>query len=277
MNKNRKFDLLNAADIGRPIISIDHKKSLLDAKNLTLRYNISRVVVTKNKKVIGIITEKDISNFIYTSVVNRRRLSKILIKEISLKKLITVVKNTSLNECAKTMLKNNISSLLLTNAQNTITDIITKTDLTKVFRNYYTNRFKVRELMSSKVHSVHPEESIFAVTLLMDKYNIKKVIVVKDKKPIGLVTAKDFLPLGMLIRKKTLEKIKDSNTTHITPILLVQNIMSINPITVNSNSDSSESTKLMLKNRISGLPVVDNNENLVGIITKTDIVKALLK
>ena len=274
---DKKFDLLDAGDIGTSIISIDHQKSILDAKNLTLRHNISRVVVTKNKKVIGIITEKDISNFIYTSVVNRKPISKILIKEITLKKLITVGKNISLKECAKTMLNNNISSLLLTDTQNTITDIITKTDLIKVFKNHYYNRFKVRELMSNKVHSVHPEESVFAVTLLMDKYNIKKVIVVKDKKPIGLVTAKDFLPLGMLIRKKTMERIKDPTTAHITPILLVQNIMSINPITVTSNSDSSEAAKLMLRNRISGLPVVDNKENLVGIITKTDIVKAFLK
>ncbi|MDQ3968983.1 MAG: CBS domain-containing protein [Thermoproteota archaeon] len=31
----------------------------------------------------------------------------------------------------------------------------------------------------------------------------------------------------------------------------------------------------MLRNRISGLPVVDSSKNLKGIVTKTDIVKAL--
>ena len=226
MKKDENLDLLNVGSISKPIISIDQNKNLLDARNLTNRYNISRIVITKNKKAIGIITEKDISKFIYDSVISRKRLGQIRINELSLKQLVTVNKNTSLKECAKIMLDNNISSLLITNNQKKPTEIITKTDLIKVFSNHYANSFTISNLMSSQVQSVHPEESISAVTMLMTKYCIKKVVVVKDSKPIGIVTAKDFLPLGLLVRKKTQEKIQDKNPIHISPILLVQDIMS---------------------------------------------------
>jgi CBS domain-containing protein len=40
------------------------------------------------------------------------------------------------------------------------------------------------------------------------------------------------------------------------------------------NAGLSDAAKMMIRNRISGLPVVDGHGNLVGIITKTDLVKA---
>jgi IMP dehydrogenase len=43
-------------------------------------------------------------------------------------------------------------------------------------------------------------------------------------------------------------------------------------ITISQNSDSADAAQIMAMNRISGLPVVDSNGNLVGIITKSDVV-----
>ncbi|MFB5646038.1 MAG: CBS domain-containing protein, partial [Nitrosopumilaceae archaeon] len=51
-------------------------------------------------------------------------------------------------------------------------------------------------------------------------------------------------------------------------------IMSANPITVDASEDVGVAVLLMIRNGISGLPVVKNS-NLVGIITKADIVKAI--
>ena len=51
--------------------------------------------------------------------------------------------------------------------------------------------------------------------------------------------------------------------------------MKYDPLTISQDSDLSERTQIMAMNRINGLPVVDSSGNLVGIITKTDIVKAI--
>ena len=50
--------------------------------------------------------------------------------------------------------------------------------------------------------------------------------------------------------------------------------MAANPITVQADEDVSVAVLLMIRNGISGLPVVKNSK-LVGIITKADIVKAI--
>jgi CBS domain-containing protein len=51
-------------------------------------------------------------------------------------------------------------------------------------------------------------------------------------------------------------------------------IMSSNPITIEADEDVGVAVLLMIRNRISGLPVVKKSK-LVGIITKTDIVNAI--
>jgi CBS domain-containing protein len=104
--------LLKPMDIAREIIMLYSGKTLLDARNSMLRYNISRIVVSLNGKAIGIISEKDIAKFLYNTPPTRR-LSEITLKELIHKKLITVNENSTIDYCSKLMLKNNISSLIV--------------------------------------------------------------------------------------------------------------------------------------------------------------------
>jgi CBS domain-containing protein len=53
--------------------------------------------------------------------------------------------------------------------------------------------------------------------------------------------------------------------------------MTRSPLTVSINTDLSDAARIMIRNRISGLPVVNNKGLLSGIITKTDIVRTAHK
>ena len=53
--------------------------------------------------------------------------------------------------------------------------------------------------------------------------------------------------------------------------------MTRSPLTVSINTDLSDAARIMIRNRISGLPVVNNKGLLSGIITKTDIVRTSYK
>jgi len=52
--------------------------------------------------------------------------------------------------------------------------------------------------------------------------------------------------------------------------------MKHSPITVTRDADLTDAAQIMSNNRISGLPVVNSVDNLVGIVTKTDITKAFV-
>jgi CBS domain-containing protein len=58
-------------------------------------------------------------------------------------------------------------------------------------------------------------------------------------------------------------------------ILLAEDIMKSNPTMITDYADLVDAALIMRANRISGLPVVDSNDKLVGIITKTDITRAI--
>jgi len=56
-------------------------------------------------------------------------------------------------------------------------------------------------------------------------------------------------------------------------VVLAQDIMTSSPVTVRMNTDITEAARVMIRNRISGLPVISKKGYLIGLITKTDILK----
>jgi CBS domain-containing protein/predicted transcriptional regulator len=273
--------ILNAYDISREIISLEPDNTLYDARNFMIRYNISRIVILENQKLVGIITEKDISKFLY-STLTEKRLSEILIKEIMTQTLVTAEFNSSIAKIAKIMLDNNISSVVVSDYEGDPHGIITKTDLVEYYAYHVKNKDKINDSMSEKVYTVFPDENIHMIILLMNNYNISRIVVIDHNKPIGIVTVRDLLPLTSSL----LEKLSDTNhfndtniqrsvASRFNSILLAEDIMKRNPITVSMNTALSDAAIIMIRNRISGIPVINNKGLLKGIITKTDIIRAL--
>ena len=298
---------LVAADIcNNNPVTLEGNKTLYDARNILLKYNISRVVILKgrqNKKPAGIVTEKDIVRFLHAEF-PRRSLDEIRLDEIiTNQQLITVEGSTDVSDCAKLMLNNNISSLVIVKANNDnsiLNGIITKSDLLDAYARRFGGDVTINEYMTKKVLTVKPDESVHIVLLIMADGNVSRVIVVGDNnsKPVGIITSHDLLPASTLLiadkSKPSLSKyqtkgkdIEMNESTGSTAahsgglpygmkrILLAQDIMKFNPIMVTDYSNLVDAALIMRGNRISGLPVVDSNDKLVGIITKTDIIRAI--
>jgi len=90
---------LIAKDIPRQAITLEPNRTLYDSRNSLLRYNISRVVVAKDNKPLGIVTEKDISRFLYRDVPNRR-LNEIRLDEMMSENLVVAREGDDLKVCA---------------------------------------------------------------------------------------------------------------------------------------------------------------------------------
>jgi CBS domain-containing protein len=299
---------LVAADIGNNNpVTLEGNKTLYDARNILLKYNISRVILLKgrqNEKPAGIVTEKDIVRFLYAEF-PRRSLDEIRLDEIiTNQQLITVEGGTDVGDCAKLMLNNNISSLVIVKANNDnnsiLNGIITKSDLLDAYARSFGRDVTINEYMTKKVLTVRPDESVHIVLLIMADGNVSRVIVVGDNngKPVGIITSHDLLPASTLLiadkskpplskyrtKGKDIEMNESTGSTSahtgglpygMKRILLAQDIMKFNPIMVTDYSNLVDAALIMRGNRISGLPVVDSNDKLVGIITKTDIIRAI--
>jgi len=196
--------------------------------------------------------------------------------------LVTAEFNSSIAKIAKIMLDNNISSVVVSDYEGDPHGIITKTDLVEYYAYHVKNKDKINDSMSEKVYTVFPDENIHMIILLMNTYKISRIVVIEHNKPIGIVTSRDLLPMTTILLEKS-SNTKHSSITNIqrsTPsgfssILLAEDIMKRSPLVVSMNIPLSDAARIMIRNRISGLPVVNNKGLLNGIITKTDIIRAL--
>lgn len=294
---------LNARDIiiQQQPITLDRKATLHDARNMMIRYNISRIVIAANeesndrKNPIGIITEKDIARFLYVEAPNRR-LNEIRLDEVMSTNLITAKADDSIAYCAKLMLDNGVSSVIIVTEmqqQNTATNdfmgVITKSDLVEATtRTEPRKGKKVSEYMTKDVFTVDREETLLIVLMLMTDNKISRVVVTQNNRPVGIVTTNDLLPVSSLFgtgaygkfwttQEKEISKRREQRfiPSGIKNMFLVSDVMTEDPICIPTDSKLTEAAQIMTRNRISGLPVIEFNEDLAGILTKTDIVRSI--
>jgi CBS domain-containing protein len=277
-----------AQDIKREAITLEPDKTLDDAHKVLSTYNISRVIIAKGNKPLGIVTEKDFAWYLYTEIPNRHP-AEVKVEEIMSKNLITVAEYTNLQLCAKLMLENKISSIPVVDNNKDLKGIITKSDLVNTYATYYKGKNSVAEYMSEPVLTISPDEPIHMVLLLMINNKVSRIVVVGEEKPIGIITGRDLLPASGLFmiaayagywrtREDLIALRKEQKflpTSGIKDIFLAREIMKHDPITVTREADLAKAAQIMSNNRISGLPVVNSVDSLVGIVTRTDVTKAL--
>lgn len=268
-----------AYDIADDAITLDVKDNILNARNVMMKYNISRIIITDNKMLAGIVTEKDIVRYLYSSKLNRRP-HEITLDEVMGEKIpVTVDEKTRLISCAKMMLSKNISSLIITQKNSADIRILTKTDIVEYYSRFYKRVNKVKDYMTTPVLSISQDELVSEAMRLLFENKVSRLVVIKNDKAIGIISRRDLIPLSSLMNSWTEKYQKnqvgfDTVIGNIKGIIIVKDVMRSYLITVSSSDDLADAAKIMTRNRISGLPVVDKNSNLKGIVTKTDIVRA---
>ena len=284
------YMLLKNIDLNQIIkktITINPNTSLLDARGILLRHNLKRLVVINSKKYpVGIITEKDIAKTIYA--LGDRPIKSVKISGFMSKKLFTVKKNASVYDCAKIMKKHRISSVIVLGEKGVLEGLITKTDLTSIFLTHAVSPLKVSKIMTKRVVTAMPGDSLLYVESLLIHNRISRIVIQRKRIPVGIITYRDFVPAKLphwIVQsadpkevedyriKKDLSDFQVNQMSHLLHFK-AGDIMTPNPITVKVDEDVGVAVLLMIRNGISGLPVVKNSK-LVGIITKADIVKAI--
>ncbi len=129
----------------------------------------------------------------------------------------------------------------------------------------------VRNWMSSPVITITPETRLNDARRTMDAGKIRALPVVKDGELVGIVTRRG------LLRTDIPTLTENAWTTEINlKDAKVSEIMTRNPITVPASGPLPKAARVMLENKITAIPVVDENREMVGIITTSDIFRFIL-
>lgn len=127
--------------------------------------------------------------------------------------------------------------------------------------------YHASEIMSSPVITIGPEDSAYNAWIrFMEKKLHHMPVVSEDGKIIGIISDRDFLK-KFVISSKKVETSGD---------FLVKDIMSTDVIAANILTDIRRIARAMLDHHISAMPVIDDSGLPAGIITRTDILYAII-
>jgi CBS domain-containing protein len=268
------------------VILAEENEQVSHARNLMLKHGYSRIlVVDPEGKPVGIITEKDLTRKMRSNGPKwkRRTIDKISIRRVMTPNPVTITPFREVREAVELMIKNEISSIPVTDGDEVV-GIITKSELMDFYSQKYTGKWKVSNLMTSEVVTVNENHSIGHVISIMEDQKIGKVIVMRDNEPVGIITSANISfanvedpETGVSVEKIAfLRKIDGQEKRNVREVSMVTagDIMTNHLIKIEQEKDAASAADIMTKKEVSGLPVVDGNE-LVGIITKTDIIRGI--
>lgn len=144
---------------------------------------------------------------------------------------------------------------------------------------------KARDIMNKDIIKVNPEENVKAlVELLLDKKISGVPVVDEDNRVVGIVSESDLIypekslhiPAFVRILDGVifLESLREFEKELKKMVAYkVKDVMVKKVITVNEDTDTEEVVNILLDKRINRVPVVDEEKKLVGMITRSDILK----
>lgn len=131
---------------------------------------------------------------------------------------------------------------------------------------------QVKDWMNANVLTIKGSSTLPDAYWLMMENGIRHLPVLENGKLVGIVTLED-------LRRMDSVKVAGLDVIHISNILSrlpIRRIMTENPKTISPDASLIDAARIMLNNKISALPVVENDQ-LVGIITEGDIFRAFVE
>ncbi|OHE58324.1 MAG: hypothetical protein A2Z47_02320 [Thermodesulfovibrio sp. RBG_19FT_COMBO_42_12] len=120
---------------------------------------------------------------------------------------------------------------------------------------------KIHSIISRDIITLGPKEFLRIAVEKMNFHNVSCVVVVEDKRPVGILTESDIVRLVC-------------NNTDL-DLTRLQSVMKGPVVAVSEEAEISEVANLMVVNDLRRLVVVDSGYNITGIVTQTDIIKNL--
>lgn len=280
------------------VITLSPQENLWKTQNMMSRYNIKKIVIVKEgkKHPIGIMSLKDIIKFVIFDK-TYRDLREIPIYEAMIRNLIIANKNSAIADCAKTMTENNVSSLIIVNEHddddnNSLAGIITTTDFANFFSDNCIGLTSVENYMSQPVFTISIKEKVSTAAQIMLEKKVSRLVVIDDNNnqnnSVGIISETDLSRTVPAFKSSTVRMVyehigllfssKSKPNFIIEPSFVrIEDIMTPNAVPIDKDADLAEAAKLMIRRHVSGLPVIVDNtdQQPIGIISKSDIVKAL--
>jgi CBS domain-containing membrane protein len=134
-------------------------------------------------------------------------------------------------------------------------------------------RMSVAELMTKDVVTLTEDETLAHAQRCMARGRIRHLPVVRDGRLVGLITHRDLLAASFSI----FAEIDTSEQRRVFDTVRVVEAMHRDVVTVSPGLPVSKAARILLENKYGCLPVVDEGDSLVGIVTEADFLRLTVR
>lgn len=247
-----------------PAIALDKDRPLSNAIDLMKKNEISRLVALDGGRIVGVLTEKDIAREMGSAHAYRLPPGRMHVSSVMSSNPITIAPDVTAKRAAEIMLDHDISGLPVVEGDN-LAGIITKLDFAKVCVNY--QDVYVGQVMQASPTTVSPSDRVIHARRLLLDEDLLVLPVMEGGNLAGVVTVRDVAMKLAAFQEVVPDRYKSGRIRN----LLVGDIMTQPATTIRTDFPLPRAAKLMLERRFSGLPVVNLESELVGLLTKTEL------
>ena len=256
------------------VVSIDKNLNICDCLRMMYKDNLSRIPVTStadNKKVlVGIISEKDIADKLGSAKYGNMAPSHFHVSTVMVKDLITVDEDDELTDVAKILIEKNIGAIPVL-SDGEMVGIVTKSDFIYLCKAKAYEKISVKDIMTSDIISISADDRlIHARKVIMDS-KIGRLLLTEDNELAGILTSKDIAKAFVSFRKHTPDKYQASQIKE----LIAGDFMSTNVETISQDASIPQLADAMIETGYNGYPVVDYDDQIIGIVTQSDLLKLI--
>jgi CBS domain-containing protein len=249
----------------KEVVYVDKDEDLKHVLDLMKKHNITKIPVVEDKKLVGIVTDSLIAYKLGSIRKRDISTSRMHASSVTEKEIDIISPDTDVKKILKMVGKPGPTMLPVVE-KNKLVGVVTKADLLFLVD----SKKPLNTIMQRDIHTVSPEDRIVHARRVMIDENVARLPVVDQGKLFGIISDIEIA--------FAFEKLKKSfslgRQKHRLDELTVKTVMKSPVLWTTRTVSAMEAAKIMMKHHIGSLPVVDD-DTLVGIVTRTDLLKTV--
>lgn len=248
------------------VIAVDKDESLKRVLDLMKKHEITKIPVLDEKKFFGLVTDNVIAYKLGSIRKRSVTASRLHASSVTEKEIRSITPDEEVKNILKSVGEPGPTMLPVVE-KGKLVGVVTKADLLPLVKSSH----QIHSIMHRQVHSISPDDRVIHARRMMITENIARLPVVDEKKLVGIISDME-IAFAFADLKKSFSLGKQK---HQLDELLVKDVMRSPVLWATPSMSICDTAQLMLKHNIGSLPVIEN-ETLVGMVTRTDLLKTIV-
>ncbi|WNY29213.1 Inosine-5'-monophosphate dehydrogenase [Methanimicrococcus stummii] len=246
--------------------TIDKSAKISNALGIMEKKDTRRLLVTHNGEVTGVLTMRGLAKELGTK--KRTKPASSLPVVTAVTENYTFVKPATKFDIAAKILKEKGGVLLVSDDEKEVLGWITPNELIGA----YDFVGQAKDVMFDKtIITINSSERLVHARYLMLENNIGRIPVMEDGKLVGIISERDVAKAFQEFK----DNVPDNHQEAQVKNLLVADVMSRSPITAKPTTPAEQIVSCIVHKNIGIVPIMDDNEKMVGIITRRSLLLAI--